>query len=581
MSGFGSGSNSNGQFWYGKPENFPGFLFKKNLGVGARRSTKFNPGGNTTCNKPRFLYNKYKPGTGGIGGTSVSNRRAKNRHATVCDSKNCYPCYMTLGQYSNYTHNPNGFVQCPQILYFSTPFNACDLLPTITPYQVCSPWPQFGGLDNSNSRYTPILGSQSGTLNLLSSSTNLFVAFTSPAISNDGTIYIGYSTVDSQGNPSQGYLVAFNGNGSVKWSYSLLPGDTIYESTPAIGANGIIYIGSSLGYVYAVNPDGTSKWFRQYTLGLPVIIGSITASLTIGYDENIYFGYNGFIDTTPTSGWSALLFSIKSSDGTINWSFNPYPNSANRPTINDSVAIDKNNNIYFGYQLNNNDQQTYFVCVNSSGVQLWQTDINHSNLGSVLLLSRPTLNVDNSYVYVLNIYYQSTPDIIYLNAIKTVDGTIDNSKSLTINVNNNGFNYNSIARDLNDNLYFSVNDTNNNAVIYSVKNGSINWTYTVNAPNVVNGLAYINNSPSIGSDGTLYFGATLTSDPTFSVSYMYAVNSNGTLKWTRAIPQTTPGSQINNSSAINLQGNVIIISTNITDPTSFPINSNSNLYSFT
>lgn len=41
---------SNGQFWYGKSTGFPGFLYKKNNGVGGRRSTKMNPGGNTTCN---------------------------------------------------------------------------------------------------------------------------------------------------------------------------------------------------------------------------------------------------------------------------------------------------------------------------------------------------------------------------------------------------------------------------------------------------------------------------------------------------------------------------------------------------
>jgi hypothetical protein len=51
----------------------------------------------------------------------MSNRRAKNRQATVCrsgngtDTKNCFPCQPTLGQYSNYTHNPNGFTPCPKI----------------------------------------------------------------------------------------------------------------------------------------------------------------------------------------------------------------------------------------------------------------------------------------------------------------------------------------------------------------------------------------------------------------------------------------------------------------------------------
>jgi len=114
MSRFGNGSNSNGQFWYGSSINFPGFLYKKNVGVGARRSTKFNPGGNTTCNGSTYIYNKYKPGTGGVGASSISNRRAKNRLATSCGLQNrCFPCYNTLGQYNNYTNNPNGFIPCP------------------------------------------------------------------------------------------------------------------------------------------------------------------------------------------------------------------------------------------------------------------------------------------------------------------------------------------------------------------------------------------------------------------------------------------------------------------------------------
>ena len=113
MSAFGSGP-SNGQFWYGSTTNFPGFLYKKNVGVGGRRSTKMGPGGNITCNSATDLYNKWKPGSGGVGASSISNRRAKNRLATICGSTNkCFPCYTTLGQYSNYTHNPNGFIPCP------------------------------------------------------------------------------------------------------------------------------------------------------------------------------------------------------------------------------------------------------------------------------------------------------------------------------------------------------------------------------------------------------------------------------------------------------------------------------------
>ena len=111
--GFGSGSNSNGQFWYGNTTKFPGFLFKKNLGVGGRRSTKFNPGGNITCNSSTYLYNQFKPGTGGVGATNISNRRAKNRVATVCQDKSCGKFYTYLGRYTNYANNQNGYFPYP------------------------------------------------------------------------------------------------------------------------------------------------------------------------------------------------------------------------------------------------------------------------------------------------------------------------------------------------------------------------------------------------------------------------------------------------------------------------------------
>jgi len=115
MSAFGNGSNSNGNFWYGNRTNFPGFLYKKNVGVGARRSTKFNPGGNVTCNGSTYLYNKYKPGQGGVGASSIANRRAKNRLASVClENSHCGQFYQYLGRYDNYTGNPNGYFPFPQ-----------------------------------------------------------------------------------------------------------------------------------------------------------------------------------------------------------------------------------------------------------------------------------------------------------------------------------------------------------------------------------------------------------------------------------------------------------------------------------
>jgi len=101
--GFGNGSNSNGQFWYGDY----GFLYKKNTGVGGRKNPKYG----LICNKPTELWNKYTPGQSGVGAQSISNRRAKNRLATICkNNSNCGQFYTHLGQYNNYVYNPNGYL---------------------------------------------------------------------------------------------------------------------------------------------------------------------------------------------------------------------------------------------------------------------------------------------------------------------------------------------------------------------------------------------------------------------------------------------------------------------------------------
>jgi len=106
MSSFGTGSNSYGQFWYGSSLGFPGFIYKKNVGVCGRRTTKFAAGGNMTTNTHQYIYNKYKPGTGGVGATSISTRRAKNRYTTVCNAdpnNKCGNFYMYLGQHTSYS----------------------------------------------------------------------------------------------------------------------------------------------------------------------------------------------------------------------------------------------------------------------------------------------------------------------------------------------------------------------------------------------------------------------------------------------------------------------------------------------
>ncbi len=78
----------------------------------------------------------------------------------------------------------------------------------------------------------------------------------SPAIGADGTIYVG--SLDYK-------LYAINPGGTFKWAYAIASSADITPSTPAIGADGTIYAGSKDNKLYALNPNGTFKW--SYTTG--------------------------------------------------------------------------------------------------------------------------------------------------------------------------------------------------------------------------------------------------------------------------------------------------------------------------
>jgi len=93
----------------------------------------------------------------------------------------------------------------------------------------------------------------------------------SPAISPDGTIYVG---------SEDGSFYAINPDGTQKWAFAA--GGPVFSSA-AIGADGTIYVGSDDGNVYAINPDGTQKWAFA-TRGL------VDCSPAIGADGTIYVG---------------------------------------------------------------------------------------------------------------------------------------------------------------------------------------------------------------------------------------------------------------------------------------------------
>jgi len=135
---FRTGSNSYGQFWFGG-STFPGFLYKKNIGAGCRRSTQFTPGGTSTCNQSGEIWNKYISGAG-VGASSIATRRAKMINATSCNNnQKCGSFYSELGQnqirasqYTNFRSNLSVYPDNP--LYYTPGYSVNPKInPNTTP----------------------------------------------------------------------------------------------------------------------------------------------------------------------------------------------------------------------------------------------------------------------------------------------------------------------------------------------------------------------------------------------------------------------------------------------------------------
>jgi outer membrane protein assembly factor BamB len=103
-------------------------------------------------------------------------------------------------------------------------------------------------------------------------------AAVNPSIASDGTIYIGYND-----------LYAIYPNGTRRWTFDLGSQRHIQGSSPAISANGIIYVGveigeSAGGEIIAINSDGTELWRKR------IAEKWVTSSPSIAEDGTIYIG---------------------------------------------------------------------------------------------------------------------------------------------------------------------------------------------------------------------------------------------------------------------------------------------------
>jgi outer membrane protein assembly factor BamB len=164
-------------------------------------------------------------------------------------------------------------------------------------------------------------------------------AFSSPAVGDDGTVYVG-----SQDR----YLYAIMPNGKLRWRVNL---ESDVDSSPAIGDDGTVFIGTDRSEVVAVAPDdGRIRWRTN-------VGGFVRGALSIGRKGTVLVG---------TYGPTPRLLALCPNTGTFNVLFGVAGTGATQFGIHGGPVEDAAGRLYFGAQ------DDFVYALGADGRLLWK-----------------------------------------------------------------------------------------------------------------------------------------------------------------------------------------------------------------
>jgi len=356
----------------------------------------------------------------------------------------------------------------------------------------------------------------------------------SPAVGDDGTIYVG-------GSNYYGPLYAINPNGTEKWEFHT---GFIITSSPAISDNRIIYVGSWDNYFYAINPNGTLKW-RFYTQD------TVRSSPVIADDGTIYFGVLG-----PGTGIGRVYALY--SNGTEKW----HVDTGN--WVYTSAALDKQGTVY----ITSIDGNLYAIYPN--GTIKWTYGVGSA--GSPAVGVDGTIYVSSNGGYLFAIFQNGTmkwkspigwgsghvPSIaddgtIYIGGDELYAIYPNGTRKWTSNL---GRFYDvtseSQAISADGTIYFGVsNDTGTGGYLIAFNsNGIEKWREWIHNDHVWS-------SPIIVSDGTVYIGCSCMGTVPYGVLYAF----NGKQFNEPVIERPKPGKLyvFNKETLSTLSGKTVVI----------------------
>ena len=309
-----------------------------------------------------------------------------------------------------------------------------------------------------------------------------------PVIADDGTIYSegGFEDIGD-------YLLAINDDGSMKWRYKT--NGWMRYASPAIAEDGTIYISSWDQKLYAINPDGSLKWKTN--------IGGTGADITIGDNGIIYIGTghdftqgdivavypNGTIqwkyptvhqhmsapavadDGTIFAGTYGTYFYAINPNGTLKWQYKTGDN------IKGSASIANDGTVYVGSYDN-----YLYAFYPSNGTVKWKTRVGWGTETNPSIDKDGTIYVGGEEIYAIN------PDGTMKWTMPLGDGHIIRGSSPAISA---------------DGIIVvgtQIPDTDGGDLIAVNSDGTIRWRKTI-------AYDWIKSSPSIAEDGTIYIGS--------------------------------------------------------------------------
>jgi outer membrane protein assembly factor BamB len=335
--------------------------------------------------------------------------------------------------FSKWTYNSTSTGSNPYT--FTIPASNTTLTAVFTSYSGL-PWGMLG-FNSKHTGRSPYIGPATNALKWPSPAATGSAVKSSPSVGSDGTIYIG-------SNDNKLYALDPD-DGTTVWTSTL--GGSVLSSPAVDPVDGTIYVGCNDKKLYALNPaTGASVWTFTGALGL------ISSSPAIGPDGTIYVGSD-----------DGFLYSVNPENGSLLGQFETGDQIAGSPAVGDDGTV------YFGSA----DKNVYAVYNYSR--RKWATALGGSVYG--------------------------TPSI-------GSDGTV----------------------------YVGCSDSKVYALNGST--GAIKWTFTAGGP--------VNGGIAIGMDGIIYFGDGATTPN------LWAVTSGGNSKWSYAFSGATSGFMIDAAPSIGL-----------------------------